>query len=267
MDVLDIRRALDSLAELPEVLDTFPRFFDTVLTIADNCGHATTSDHRDLVGWDPLDAASVRRALAADQNAVRLTDVEDDIVYVRHRAEEIRGSWHEASRETAGRWSALFLRSIFLGYGSSDSASVECWATQAVAPRSRRATLPNAMLFALTCEAESHNGVGWHIHPLDHNGRHLGYRLLFDPKKSQARLAWEAHGRKLKRPWGEPVRDVLDFSTGRGLYEASIAACRRRSPLRNQRFPAWASKFVKPGAGTFVAYDDNAGVPPKPQSW
>lgn len=140
----------------------------------------------------------------------------------------------------------------------NDELSLELWFTRSVRFNLgyRTSTIP-PLLYALrwVSEAETHltGGLGWHIHPVE-QGRHLGYRLLFDVAKTQNDLAWEAHSHPSRRPWGDPAKSVLTQGTSIELHRSALRAVRAQSVLRNMRFNAWASKFVQPSSATFVAH-------------
>jgi hypothetical protein len=106
----------------------------------------------------------------------------------------------------------------------------------------------------LTVDKPENHGFGYHLHPLDSTGRHLGYKLLFDAEKTQDWLSWESHGQGA-RPWGSPSSAVLSRATAESLYLAAGRSVRGSiiAP-KGMRFPVWARAFERPGKTAFVAH-------------
>lgn len=136
--------------------------------------------------------------------------------------------------------------------------SLEVWRTRSLRFTGR--SVP-PVLFALRADAvaESHDRgeAGWHIHPLDRKGRRMAYRCLFDSLHDQNDLGWENHGRG-PTPLGDPSETLLPTKTARSLYAACLAAVAHQATFRGQKFGAWADRFVRPSAKTYVAHCDAA---------
>jgi hypothetical protein len=104
-------------------------------------------------------------------------------------------------------------------------------------------------------DIEDH-GFGVHLHP-EKNGRHLGYKLLFDPERTQQDLSWEDHGHKsLQRPWGDPSRTSIPKSSAEDLYHKALFAVRNSSKWakKGERFRTWAKGFERPGRTAYFAH-------------
>lgn len=106
---------------------------------------------------------------------------------------------------------------------------------------------------------ENH-GCGYHLHPIDQDQRHLGYKLLFDPKHSQQFMSWESHGQGAE-PWGKPTRKALGSQRAKDLHRGALRSIRGSiiAP-KGARFSAWSSQFEKPGATAYIAHPTNGAV-------
>lgn len=108
---------------------------------------------------------------------------------------------------------------------------------------------------ALAVDRPEDHGFGYHLHPLDDGGRrHLGYKLLFDPRQGQTWLSWELHGQG-NTPWGDPSRAVLGAQRSKNLHATALRSVRGSviAPT-GTKFAAWASRFEQPGRSAFVAF-------------
>lgn len=105
--------------------------------------------------------------------------------------------------------------------------------------------------------------AGNHLHPMDEDGKHLQYKLLFDPRRGQSWLSWERHG-KGDLAWGHPERDTLGLSRADRLLRRSLYAVKgSRIAPKHTPFREWASTFERIGSTARVA------VPAvvRPTSW
>lgn len=150
----------------------------------------------------------------------------------------------------SGRWAEIFrvfelLNRVELG----DGELIELWSTRQIRFTGHRLT---STLHYMKAKAETHAGVGWHIHLWDREGR-LGYRFLFNEDRGREYLAWEAHG-KGKLKYGDPAIDVIGRGRSLKIHSTALKAVGEKSLLAHVDFPEWAKLFVRPGAGTYVAH-------------
>jgi hypothetical protein len=151
-----------------------------------------------------------------------------------------------------GPWMRVFLLGEQVAaYGTFDDG-VEIWNKRSLRFWGYRRTPTLAYLLRDFAKAEDH-GQGWHLH-LTYGGKRLGYRFLFDARRDQGHLAWEAHGSGAERPWGDPAQRVLSRGRAEKVHLDCLRACASTGQLRNLPFRAWAARFVQPGHSTFVAY-------------
>ena len=117
---------------------------------------------------------------------------------------------------------------------------------------------------ALKVDKPENHGFGYHLHPLDTRGKHLGYKLLFDPKLGQRWLSWEAHGQGAT-PWGLPPHGVLGVQRSEQLHSAALRSVRGSviAP-KGSKFAVWASYFETPGRTAYVAAPPVEAVLPWP---
>lgn len=162
----------------------------------------------------------------------------------------------------------LFHVSELMDIAPWNGGSLELWRTRRIRFWGVGTVSADLFLARLDAEAEPGPGrrydTGWHIHPMDHNGQHLGYKCLFDANHRQGDLSWELHSKRGKKtPWGDPSRTVLPSGTAEKLHQACLAAVLRQSSLRG-RFSEWASLFQRPsGTDAFVARP----APDSPVPW
>jgi hypothetical protein len=131
-------------------------------------------------------------------------------------------------------------------------------------PLFSRGDLPEGSLLAALqkMDVEQH-GFGWHLHPLDRDGKHMRYKMLFDGSRHQREMSWELHG-KGADPWGDPARRVLPNARSRELHSAALAAVLKHSAIARprERFREWASYFEEPGRTAFIAHPPVQSVTP-----
>lgn len=124
--------------------------------------------------------------------------------------------------------------------------------------------LPQGSLLAAlqVMDLETH-GHGWHLHPIDRSGKHMRYKMMFDPERTQQEMSWERHS-KGGAPWGDPATEVLSDGTARALHSASLAAVLKHSVVARprERFTEWATCFETPGRTAFVAHPPVTSVTP-----
>jgi hypothetical protein len=140
--------------------------------------------------------------------------------------------------------------------GAELSGAVELWESASVnfevrAPVSTGRTLRTAFQLArertVVAEQNKYKANGWHLHPVDEHGRHLRYRLLFDPSRTQDEMSWEEHGGPpLPVTEGDPARAVLRDSTARTWYHDALRAIGAEAQLRGIPFNRWARRFESP---------------------
>lgn len=261
------------LRDVPEVRELLPEFLDLVTELngvvdEDNPVNAVIAD--EFTGWMSNDVTEVYDALRRDfsnsNNGIRSKDEFKWLV------KDMRFRISSQNRH-ASQWSSLFLKKQLLSYARGNMYGVELWRTSVLTMSPvRPLTDPYAQFCALESVAHRHGGVGWHIHPQDSNGKDLGYRMLFDVRRSQDELAWETHGSGYLE-WGDPAHKVLPLGTAEDIYWSSLTACRDQSVLAGGKsFKVWASYFAPTSAKTYKAVQRHPNntftVPtPKPMKW
>lgn len=109
-----------------------------------------------------------------------------------------------------------------------------------------------AALVVSVDKPEEH-GFGFHLHPMELNGTHLGYKLLFEASRGQSQMSWENHGQG-KKPWKNPATKPLSLRLSQTLHHEALRSVRGSiiAP-RGTKFATWANKFERPGRTAFYA--------------
>ncbi|WP_305784716.1 hypothetical protein [Symbioplanes lichenis] len=212
-------------------------------------------------GWDLGSERAVRTALRRlTRNPPR--DLETDLSRLRDgrrlRSDpESLAPWLERFPE--GPWIELFqVNELLTEVRVTEFVTVQLWNSRVLTT----GPYTSDLLYAFTAVAETHirnaSGGGWHLHPVE-KGRHLGYRLFFDARRTQQDLSWERHGAQgglNKCPWGDPASDALGSKRSGDLHTACLAAVRRTHITgRGITFRTWAGRFGTPSQGkAFVAH-------------
>lgn len=115
---------------------------------------------------------------------------------------------------------------------------------------------------AVRVDSPEDHGFGFHLHPTELSGKHLGYKLLFDPARGQSQMSWEKHGQG-KTPWKDPARETLGLRLSQALHHEALRSVRgSRIAPRGTKFATWAGKFERPGKTAFYAAPHSPQVRP-----
>ncbi len=241
-----VQALLRDVPDVRKLLPEFLRFIIECFGVADEDFRADDSIANEFTGWMPIDVqhvyAALRRDLSQSTNACRSSDefkwlVKDMSKRITDRSGD------------APAWSPLFLKRQLLNYVSGNRYGMELWRTSVLTMWPW--TPPTDVLVqfcALTSCVEDH-GQGWHLHPMGPKGRE-GYRLLFDPDRSENELFWEYH-KERNRPCtlGNPAEDTLSRSNAKKLYPSCLEVCYGANRLTGNKnnklqYRQWAINFA-----------------------